>query len=66
MKRFRKKHLTSESRCDRIAKPSGESAGPEQKAPEEIEKKISKKCLTNRDECARIANVPPRGVYLVN
>ena len=36
------------------------------KAPEEIEKRFQKKCLTNRDECARIANVPPRGVYLVN
>jgi hypothetical protein len=32
--------------------------GPGRQARKE-KKKISKKCLTNRDERARIANVPP-------
>ncbi len=35
------------------------------RAAKEIEK-ISKKRLTNRDERAKIANVPLRDVYLVN
>ena len=42
LEKISKKHLTSESGCARIAKPNGESAGPEQKALKEIEKDFKK------------------------
>ena len=50
--------MTNAKRRDRIAKLNSIARDLKRRVPNEM-KKISKKCLTNRDERARIANVPP-------
>ena len=57
MKSFRKKLLTNSGKRDRIAKLNSIARDLNEGA-NEIQKNF-KKCLTNRDERARIANVPP-------
>ena len=58
-KKIRKNLLTKARRRGKITKPNCIVREPEKRVLKEM-KKISKKCLTNRKERARIANVPPR------
>ena len=50
--------MTNAKRRGRIAKLNSVARDLKKRVRNEM-KKISKKCLTNRDERARIANVPP-------
>lgn len=58
-KETEKNLLTKARRRGKITKPNCIVREPEKRVLKEM-KKISKKCLTNRKERARIANVPPR------